>query len=533
MTGLKWLIPDHQGTNQITVAKDANLTVTQRRQTPYGANRGTAPPSWPDRLGFVGGRNDESGLTQVGARLYDNASGRFLSADPVIDNNDPQQLNGYAYANNSPVTFSDPTGLIRDCGPDGVMCGLDRRMFSGDKDAQQAQHEKEKRSVQSYRRAVQQYTAAVKEVAWDVLKEISGWNDIVDCFTKGDIWGCAGLVAGLVPWGKVGKILEAGWNAIKAVDRLASIVSKAQGVLRRVQGIAEQAARAVTEKFQKTSSGGGSCAWHSFVAGTRVLMADGSTKPISEVKIGGEVKATDPATGETTNREVVGTIVHDDEGDMTKLTVASQDGATGSVDATSWHPVWVDAEGRFVNIGDLKPGQVLTSADGTSPVVTDVDRYTHFEPVYDLTVEGVHTYYVVIGVDDMLVHNCGDNMDFVHGTSAAHADNIEANGLSADGARAGFHGGSLGQPGKLFTYQVHGAGESETLSAAATFARSRTPSGQDSSILIFRTCACIYNRLTNEGHISTHVTDETTGRIEHIFGGGAMPHLELIHRRTF
>ncbi|MBY8854278.1 hypothetical protein K7G98_40985, partial [Saccharothrix sp. MB29] len=45
----------------------------------------------------------------------------------------------------------------------------------------------------------------IKEVAWEVLKEISGWNDIVDCFTKGDIWGCAGLVAGLVPWGKVGK----------------------------------------------------------------------------------------------------------------------------------------------------------------------------------------------------------------------------------------------------------------------------------------------------------------------------------------
>ena len=56
---------------------------------------------------------------------------------------------------------------------------------------------------------------------------------------------------------------------------------------------------------------------------------------------------------------------------------------------------------------------------------------------------------------------------------------------------------------------------------------------QDSSILIFRTCACAYNRLTNEGHISTRVTDETTGRLEHIFGGGAMPHLELIHRRIF
>ncbi|MBY8853282.1 RHS repeat protein, partial [Saccharothrix sp. MB29] len=36
VSGLKWLIPDHQGTNQLSVARDAALTVTQRRQTPYG-----------------------------------------------------------------------------------------------------------------------------------------------------------------------------------------------------------------------------------------------------------------------------------------------------------------------------------------------------------------------------------------------------------------------------------------------------------------------------------------------------------------
>ena len=37
-------------------------------------------------------------------------TGRFISVDPVIDASDPQQLNGYAYANNSPETFSDPDG---------------------------------------------------------------------------------------------------------------------------------------------------------------------------------------------------------------------------------------------------------------------------------------------------------------------------------------------------------------------------------------------------------------------------------------
>ncbi|MFI9006806.1 RHS repeat-associated core domain-containing protein [Actinosynnema sp. NPDC053489] len=323
VSGLKWLIPDHQGTNQLSVANDNAQTVTQRRQAPFGATRGTVPPEWPDRLGFVGGRNDESGLTQVGARLYDQSSGRFLSADPVVDNNDPQQLNGYAYANNSPVTFSDPTGLLRDCGPDGVLCGYnsalhqnresyerERQVFydrerawqqanSGSGDALKKSLAAEGVSWEDYQNALAQAHKTkwdvIKEVAWEVLKDISGWNDIVDCFTKGDIWACGGLVAGLVPWGKVGKILEAGYNAVKAVSRLASIVDKAKGVLRRVQSIADDVSRAATERFQKLmSGGGGSCVKHSFVAATLVLMADGSTKPIAEVQIGDKVKATDP-----------------------------------------------------------------------------------------------------------------------------------------------------------------------------------------------------------------------------------------------
>ncbi|WP_433270824.1 RHS repeat-associated core domain-containing protein [Actinosynnema sp. CS-041913] len=450
ITGLKWLAGDHQGTSQHSITQHT-MEAVQRRQTPYGASRGTAP-AWPDKLGFVGGRNDESGLTQVGARLYDQSSGRFLSADPIIDNNDPQQLNGYAYANNSPVTYSDPTGLLRDnCGPDGVLCGRNPALHAPEgsehdrygqergyyewraRNWQQIQIDAQKEleaglsnagiSWDDYQKALADAHKTkwdvIKEVAWEVIKDISGWNDIVDCFTKGDIWGCFGVVTSLVPVGKVGKIIEAGINAVKAVSRLAGIVDKAKGVLRRVQSIADDVQRVATEKFQKLTSTNG-C--NSFVGGTLVLMADGSTKPISEVEIGDKVKATDPATKETTDREVVATIVHDDEGDMTKLTVGAEDGTTGTVDATSWHPVWVDAEGRFIDIGDLKPGQRLTSADGTSPIVTANARYTHYEPVYDLTVAGVHTYYVLARATSILIHNCG-------GYFPGHADSCTCEGI--------------------------------------------------------------------------------------------------------
>ncbi|GAB3586918.1 hypothetical protein GCM10027406_37850 [Leifsonia lichenia] len=53
-----------------------------------------------------------TGLTQLGARAYDPVLGRFVSVDPVLAPDNPQQNNGYSYAHNNPVTQSDPSGYI-------------------------------------------------------------------------------------------------------------------------------------------------------------------------------------------------------------------------------------------------------------------------------------------------------------------------------------------------------------------------------------------------------------------------------------
>ncbi|WP_141366406.1 RHS repeat-associated core domain-containing protein [Streptomyces sp. 6-11-2] len=108
---ITFVLADHQGTGQLAVDA-ATQGLTQRRTLPFGGIRGAAPGSWAGTRGFVGGTDDTSGtgLTHLGAREYDPTTGRFLSVDPVMDLTDPQQLNGYAYAENSPVTFSDSTG---------------------------------------------------------------------------------------------------------------------------------------------------------------------------------------------------------------------------------------------------------------------------------------------------------------------------------------------------------------------------------------------------------------------------------------
>jgi RHS repeat-associated protein len=105
-----WLGVDNHGTP--TIAVDSQTQQVQRkRSTPYGEVRGAAPASWAGQRDFVGGTSDPStGLVHLGMREYDPATGRFISVDPVTDFKDPQQLNGYAYANNSPVSASDPNG---------------------------------------------------------------------------------------------------------------------------------------------------------------------------------------------------------------------------------------------------------------------------------------------------------------------------------------------------------------------------------------------------------------------------------------
>ncbi|GHJ99405.1 hypothetical protein SY2F82_12030 [Streptomyces sp. Y2F8-2] len=116
-TGLYWLVDDRHGTATMVVDA-ATQQITRRYTKPFGETRGNTPAAWPDDKGFLGKPADTTtGLTHIGAREYDPTIGRFLSVDPVFAADDHESLNGYAYANNTPVTKSDPTGLrpLTDC----------------------------------------------------------------------------------------------------------------------------------------------------------------------------------------------------------------------------------------------------------------------------------------------------------------------------------------------------------------------------------------------------------------------------------
>ncbi|MFI7288831.1 RHS repeat domain-containing protein [Streptomyces anulatus] len=117
---LRFLAADHHGTSSIATYATTQA-VTKRYSTPFGAPRGTKPTSWPDDKAFLGKPADSAtGLTHIGAREYDPGIGQFISADPLLEIDKHQTLNGYSYAGQAPATNSDPTGTC--LGPGNGRC---------------------------------------------------------------------------------------------------------------------------------------------------------------------------------------------------------------------------------------------------------------------------------------------------------------------------------------------------------------------------------------------------------------------------
>jgi RHS repeat-associated protein len=107
-----YLTGNQEGTATLAI-NSATLAVTERFYDPYGNPAGTAPGTWPGNHGFQNGTADTTtGLTNLGAREYNPATASFISPDPLLKPTSPQDLNAYAYAQDSPPTGEDPTGQM-------------------------------------------------------------------------------------------------------------------------------------------------------------------------------------------------------------------------------------------------------------------------------------------------------------------------------------------------------------------------------------------------------------------------------------
>ncbi|MEU3430489.1 polymorphic toxin-type HINT domain-containing protein [Streptomyces gardneri] len=143
---------------------------------------------------------------------------------------------------------------------------------------------------------------------------------------------------------------------------------------------------------------------NSFLAGTRVLMGDGSSRPIEQVRVGDMVQASDPTTGVTGPRRVTNTIYTPDDRHFTDITLnAAAGGAT--LTATDGHPFWSETAKQWTDAADLEAGQTLRAPGGTRVHIATVQHWSGLLPAYNLTVYDLHTYYVLAGNTPVLVHN--------------------------------------------------------------------------------------------------------------------------------
>jgi RHS repeat-associated protein len=111
--GLFYLLTDHLGSTSITANGTTGALVSEMRYKPWGETRYSSPTTTPTAKHYTG-QYEESGLGSLyfyGARFYSPALGRFLSADTVVPGaGNPQNLNHFAYAQNNPIRYNDPSG---------------------------------------------------------------------------------------------------------------------------------------------------------------------------------------------------------------------------------------------------------------------------------------------------------------------------------------------------------------------------------------------------------------------------------------
>jgi RHS repeat-associated protein len=104
---------DHLGTSRAILQSGQTSICYDADFYPFGGER-LITNNCPQNYKFTGKERDiESGLDNFLVRYIGSNSGRFLSADPEnvgASQDDPQSWNGYAYARNNPLVYTDPDG---------------------------------------------------------------------------------------------------------------------------------------------------------------------------------------------------------------------------------------------------------------------------------------------------------------------------------------------------------------------------------------------------------------------------------------
>ena len=176
-----------------------------------------------------------------------------------------------------------------------------------------------------------------------------------------------------------------------------------------------------------------------FPAGCRVSTPVGD-KPIESLSVGDQVYGFDADTGMKTVASVVKTFHHawEEVHERSPLLILTHAKGVCTITANHWVYRRNDRDGEYANFdraGMLVVGDVLTLEDGSESVIEKIESGPEYDFVYNLTVEGVHTYFA----DGVRVHNRNGGF-FIPTASADDGDGGDGGG-GGGGGGGGCDGG--------------------------------------------------------------------------------------------
>ena len=337
---------DAQGNTAQRLDGSGNIISTDEYDA-YGVRTST---DQSDPFGYQGNEgyytDTETGLIYLTNRYYDPSAGRFVNRDPIGYSGG---IDVYAYCENDPVDNTDPLGLEsydfsdfnwQQYGKDSSDFGQGLLRGLGNQGAQYGMDNIE----------------SVIMVPFDVEQEYPVLKKLRHPFTYNVGGPC------------------------NEEEREGEQVGWALGYAFRILSM-----------FAKCING---C----FVAGTPVQMADGTTKPIEQLKPGDKVISRDETNGNTEVKTVTAVTA---KAGVPTLKLTFSDGQ--SITTTAAHPFYVDGKG-FTPAGRLAVGNAIVTRAGPPVKVMAIEREA-LATVYNLTVDGDHTYFVGDVDGGVWVHN--------------------------------------------------------------------------------------------------------------------------------